>query len=267
MALPSVSIPSFPLPFHVPVEIHPCVVHLAVALPLVILLLELVNLVAKKRPLGVFSFVLMVLLAVILFGAYLTGTADAEAAGEALKAGPVHELFEAHKTQGIYLVYSALVLVVIKLLSVLIRKTAMRVLFLLFLIAFTALTLNTAKKGKALVFNYGVNVKAAASKALAKEEASSPEAPAAQPTAKESAPKSEEKTEAQKPESSPGTPAKEEAKTPEAPSATSAKEAPTPTAEESHATAPAEEAAQPAPEEKGNATETTTHSDTAEKTE
>ncbi|WP_292657259.1 DUF2231 domain-containing protein [Nitratifractor sp.] len=187
MALPAVSIPDFPLPFHVPVEVHPCVVHLAVALPMVILLMELVNLVAKKRALGVFSFVLMLLLAVILFGAYLTGSADAHQAGSVLESGEVKSLFEAHKTQGIYLVYSALVLAVIKLLSVLIRKTPMRVIFLLFLIAFTALTINTAKKGKELVFEYGVNVKTAPASTASESKASV----AAEPASAE-APKSEE---------------------------------------------------------------------------
>lgn len=161
MALPAVSIPSIPLPFQVPAEIHPCVIHLAVALPIVIVLMELVNLVIKKRTLGVFSFVLMILLAIVLFGAYLTGSVDAENAKSAL-TGDAKSLFDAHKLQGIYLVYGAAVLVVIKLLSVLVRKTAMRVIFLLFLIAFTALTVNTAKKGKELVFHYGINVKSAA---------------------------------------------------------------------------------------------------------
>ncbi len=158
MAMPTISIPNIALPFHIPTEIHPCVVHLAIALPLVILLLELVNLIVKKRTLGVFSFSLMVLSALILFGAYLTGTVDAKAAADTLSSGAVHDLFEEHKLQGIYLVYSSLILVVIKLLSVLIRKIAMRVTFLIFLLVFIALTLNTAKKGHDLVFDYGVNV-------------------------------------------------------------------------------------------------------------
>jgi len=219
MALPAVSIPDFPLPFHVPVEVHPCVVHLAVALPIVILLIELVNLVAKKRALGVFSFVLMVLLAVILFGAYLTGTADAKEAGSVLESGAVKSLFVAHKTQGIYLVYSALVLVVIKLLSVLVRKTPMRVLFLLFLIAFTALTLNTAKKGKSLVFDYGVNVKTTASAPAAQE----PKAHVAEEHKAAAAAEAPQKVEEEHPAAAQKAPI-QEAK-PEAPAAEAAPEA------------------------------------------
>ena len=181
MALPALTIPNFPLPFKVPVDIHPCVIHLAVALPIVIVLMEIVNLVVKKRTLGVFSFVLMILLALILFAAYLTGSVDADNAKAAL-TGDAKTLFEAHKLQGIYLVYGAAVLVLIKLLSVLIRKTAMRVIFLIFLLAFTALTVNTAKKGKELVFTYGINVKAVKSAVPA---------PAAEATMKEEAPKTE----------------------------------------------------------------------------
>ncbi len=162
MTLPALTIPQFPLPIHIPFEVHPCIVHLAVALPIVIILMELVNLVVKKRTLGVFSFVLMILLALILFAAYLTGSVDAEHAKSALTQD-AKSLLEAHKLQGVYLVYGAAILVLIKLMSVLIRKTSMRVIFLLFLLAFTALTLNTAQKGKTLVFDYGINVKTAAS--------------------------------------------------------------------------------------------------------
>ncbi|ADV45996.1 DUF2231 domain-containing protein [Nitratifractor salsuginis] len=242
MALPAVSIPSFPLPFSVPVEVHPCMVHLAVALPLVILLLELVNLVAKKRALGVFSFVLMVLLAVILFGAYLTGMADAKEAGDVLNAGPAHDLFEAHKIQGIYLVYSALVLVVIKLLSVLVRKTPIRVFFLIFLIAFTALTINTAQKGKELVFDYGVNVKATAAKETpVKEEAT----PAAAPvTTEKNEMKSESKT-------------SEEVKQSASPSETPAAKTSSPAEEKTPAKVAPEKAAEPAAATE-NSTEKTT---------
>lgn len=223
MALPAVSIPDIPLPFHVPVEVHPCVVHLAIALPMVILLIELVNLVAKKRTLGIFSFVLMLLLAVILFGAYLTGSADAHQAGSMLESGEVKSLFEAHKTQGIYLVYSALVLVVIKLLSVLIRKTPMRVIFLLFLIAFTALTINTAKKGKELVFQYGVNVKTASapvaseSKAPVAAEPASTEAPESEKVNTPKAPAEAEKSESAAPKTE-----EKSASTPQAPAAEAA---------------------------------------------
>ncbi len=247
MALPAVSIPNIPLPFHVPVEVHPCVVHLAIALPMVILLMELVNLVAKKRALGVFSFVLMLLLAIVLFGAYLTGTADAHQAGSILDSGEVKSLFEAHKNQGIYLVYSALVLVVIKLLSVLIRKTPMRVIFLLFLIAFTALTINTAKKGKEMVFEYGINVKTASAPAAGESKA-----PVAAEPASAEAPESEEaKTpkapaEAEKSESAASKTEEKPASTPQAPaaeSASAAEEKPVPEGE----TAPSAHEAPAAP--------------------
>ncbi len=157
MALPALSIPAIPLPFHIPLEIHPCIVHLAVALPIIILFIELINLFAKKRTLGIFSFVLMTLLTVILFGAYITGTTDAQHAGDSLKVA--NGLFQEHKNQGIYLVYGSVILLSIKLLSIMIRKMPIRVIFLLFTIIFTMLTLNTAKKGKELVFKYGVNVK------------------------------------------------------------------------------------------------------------
>jgi uncharacterized membrane protein len=201
MALPALSIPPIPLPVQIPADIHPCIIHLAVALPVVIVLMELVNLVAKKRALGVFSFFLMILTAVILFAAYLTGGVDAENAKAAL-TGEAKTLFEAHKLQGVYLVYGAAVLAVIKLLSVLIRKTPMRVIFLIFLLAFTALTVNTAKKGKMLVFGYGINVKTAGASAAASPATSKSEAPAA----------AAEEKRAEAPGAATAAPVKEEAK-------------------------------------------------------
>jgi hypothetical protein len=45
MQLPQITLPQIELPFDIPVLLHPPVDHFAIALPVVILLLELMNLI------------------------------------------------------------------------------------------------------------------------------------------------------------------------------------------------------------------------------
>jgi len=158
MTLPPLALPAIPLPFEVPSMIHPLFVHFAIALPVVILILELINLFAKKRTIGVLSFFLMVLVTVVFLAVYLTGSTDGKAA-KAFLSPEAKEVLASHKQLGIYLVYVSGLLMLFKLFSVLIRKTAIKVLFFLVLIIFTIAVFNEGKKGGALVYQYGVNVK------------------------------------------------------------------------------------------------------------
>jgi len=158
MTLPPLTLPVIPLPFEIPLMAHPVVVHFAVALPVVVLLLELVNLFAKKRTIGILSFFFMVLIAVLFFAAYLSGTADGKEA-KAFLSAEAKEALAGHKQLAVYLVYVSGILMLFKLFSVIIRKTAIRVLFFLVLIIFVATVLNEGSKGGALVYQYGVNVK------------------------------------------------------------------------------------------------------------
>ncbi len=158
MNLPPLSIPNIQLPIEIPHMLHPLFVHFAIALPIVVLLLEVINLFSKKRTVGVLSFVFMVFISVVFLAAYLTGSTDGKAAIDALSP-QAKETLLAHKQLGIYLVYASGVLMLFKLFSVLIRKVVFRVLFFLVLILFVAAIFNEGKKGGELVYQYGVNVK------------------------------------------------------------------------------------------------------------
>lgn len=158
MQLPPLTIPQVPLPFEIPGMIHPLFVHFAIALPLLVLIIELINLFSKKRTLGVLSFFLMLLITGIFVAAYLTGVTDGKAA-KAFLSPEAKEMLAAHKQLGIYLVYASGILLLFKLFSVLVRKTPIRILFFLVLVLFVAAVLNEGKKGGALVYQYGVNVK------------------------------------------------------------------------------------------------------------
>jgi len=186
MTLPPLTIPSIPLPFEIPAMIHPVFAHFAIALPVVVLLLELINLFAKKRTIGVLSFFFMVLITVVFLSAYLTGGVDGKMAKEFLST-EAKEALSGHKQLGIYLVYSSGILMLFKLFSVLIRKTAIKVLFFLVLIVFTAAVFNEGKKGGALVYQYGVNVKSVPAIGVQEPEPK-PESTATEQAAHEAAP-------------------------------------------------------------------------------
>ena len=161
MTLPAISIPEIPIPLQIPEVIHPAIVHFVIAIPIVILLLELYNLGVKRRSISVFSLILVLIVAVAMFAAYLTGSVDGKAAWDALGAEGQTELKE-HKLLGIYLVYASLGLVLFKLLFMAIGKTFGRILFILILGGFIAVTLNQGKEGGELVYKYGANNEAVA---------------------------------------------------------------------------------------------------------
>jgi len=149
----------FELPFDVPIGLHSPVVHFAVAIPVIIILLEFFNIFFRKRSLSVFSLFLTLLLAVIMIGAYYTGVADGQEAYDALINAGKEEL-KNHKELGILLVYASLVLVVLKLFFMLFKGAVSRVLFLFITLAFTGVVLKQGHDGGELVYEYGANNKA-----------------------------------------------------------------------------------------------------------
>ncbi len=160
MSLPDLTIP-LELPIDIPVLLHPAVVHFAVAIPVVIILLEFINLFFRKRALSVFSLFLVLVFAVIMAGAYFTGTVDGKETFSLLSEAGKADLKE-HKLLGIYLVYGSLVLVVLKLMFMALSGIISRLFFVLILIGFTAVTLKQGHEGGDLVYKYGANNEAIA---------------------------------------------------------------------------------------------------------
>ena len=157
MELTPIKIPEIPLPFDIPILMHPPVVHFIVALPLIVLLLELINLVAKKRSIGITSFFLLILTVVAAVAAYLTGVTDGKEAWDILTQAGQSELKD-HKILGTYLMIFSAILLVFKLLSALIKKGLMKAIFLVVLIFFVAAILKQGKEGGELVYSHGANV-------------------------------------------------------------------------------------------------------------
>jgi len=157
MELTPIKIPEIPLPFEIPALMHPPVDHFIIALPIVVLLLELVNLFAKKRAIGVVSFFLLILTVVAAVAAYLTGTVDGKAAWDLLAEVGQSELKD-HKVLGTYLMLASGVVLVFKLLSSMIQRGLMKALYLFVLIFFVVGILKQGKEGGELVYKHGANV-------------------------------------------------------------------------------------------------------------
>jgi uncharacterized membrane protein len=157
MELPALKLPAVELPFDIPTLIHPPIDHFAIAIPILVLIIEIINLVAKKRAIGVLSFVLLLLGAVAMVAAYFSGLHDGSAAFDALTQAGQAELKE-HKLLGTYLVLASAVVLIFKLLSAMIKRGMMKGLYLLVLIFFVAGILKQGKDGGELVYEYGANV-------------------------------------------------------------------------------------------------------------
>ncbi len=171
MTLPALDIPvTLTLPFEIPLLAHPAAVHFAVALPVIILLLEISNLffrstveidnvAFKRRALSVTSLLLTLLLVGIFFVAFFTGKVDGSEAGPLLSGDGLAEL-KAHKLIGTYLVYGSIVLLALKAFAMLVSRGWARLLFMLLLVGFIAATFKQGKDGGELVYKYGANNKA-----------------------------------------------------------------------------------------------------------
>lgn len=158
MELTPIKIPEIPIPFDIPALMHPPVVHLIVAIPLIVLLLEIVNLVAKKRAIGVTTFFLLILTVVAAVAAYLTGSVDGKAAWDVLSQAGQAELKD-HKVLGTYLMIFSVVVLLFKLLSSMIQRGLMKAIYLVVLIFFVVGILKQGKEGGELVYMHGANVK------------------------------------------------------------------------------------------------------------
>jgi len=156
MKLPELTLPKIDLPFDIPVLLHPAVDHFAITLPVIVLLLEFYNLFAKKKSIGGFSFILLVMTVVAFAVAYLTGSVDAKETYDLLAPAGQEEL-KAHKLLGTYLLFGSVMLLVFKLLSMT-GKAYFKFLFFLVMIAFVAITFKQGKDGGELVYEYGANI-------------------------------------------------------------------------------------------------------------
>ncbi len=156
MELPNIVLPKIDLPFDIPELLHPFIVHFAISLPVIILLIEFYNLFTRKKSVGGFSFILIVLMVVVYVAAYFTGVVDAKESYGLLSPEGQAELKE-HKLLGTYLLLGSVALLFFKLLAMT-GKGFFKFLFLVLLMGFVAVTLEQGKEGGELTYEHGANV-------------------------------------------------------------------------------------------------------------
>jgi uncharacterized membrane protein len=157
MNLPAISIPKIDLPFDIPVLLHPPVDHFAIALPIVVLLIEFINVFIKKRSLSVLSLFLVIATVVVAISAYLTGSVDGKEAYPLLNEMGQSELKE-HKLLGTYIMLFSGVVLLFKLAQMIMSNGLAKAFYLLILALFVAGVLKQGKDGGELVYEYGANV-------------------------------------------------------------------------------------------------------------
>ena len=158
MTLPVIPLP-FPVPEVIPVLLHPAVVHFVVVLPIVILTLELINFITKRKSLTITVYILFLLLAVFYLAAFATGVIDGKNGGLLMSDEGLAHL-KVHKQIGIYLLYLSLLPILLKLFTLAIKKPWAKIIYMLSFVGIIALTLFQAKEGGELVYKYGLNVEA-----------------------------------------------------------------------------------------------------------
>jgi len=156
MELPNISLP-FNVLDTIPLLIHPIMVHFAVVLPLIIVMLELINLITKRKSLTISVYILFGLLLVVYVGAYMSGVTDAQEASLFMSDEGVVAL-KSHKLVGIYLIYLTLIPIVFKVVTIFVQKPWSRIAYIVSFIGVLTLSFFQAKSGGELVFTYGANV-------------------------------------------------------------------------------------------------------------
>lgn len=157
MNLPTISIPQIDLPFEIPLLMHPPVDHFAIALPIVVLIIEFINLFAKRRSLSVLSLFFVIIMIIAVTAAYFTGSVDGKEAYPLLNEAGQAEL-KGHKLLGTYLMLASGVVLLFKLGAMLASRGLVKAFYLLVLVIFVAGILKQGKDGGEIVYEFGANV-------------------------------------------------------------------------------------------------------------
>lgn len=161
MSLPEINLTFLNNIVSVPFHIHPAIVHFAVSLPIVILLIEIFNLFPRRRIVDIITVGLFSMLIFVLIGVYVSGVTDGKEAFELLDHKG-QEALKSHKILGTYIILFGFTLIALfKALSLLTNKIYYKMLYIVILALFIAVTLKQGKDGGELVDVYGVNVQKA----------------------------------------------------------------------------------------------------------
>ncbi|NPA32446.1 MAG: DUF2231 domain-containing protein [Aquificae bacterium] len=139
------------------VELHPPVVHFAIALPLAGLLFEVLYRLTGREIFSHGAFLNFSLGAVFVWLAWLTGGMAEEAVEEAVEGTPAYGILELHETLGLVVSFLVTALAVFKFLEFKGKRVGVFVIVLGFLTG--ALLVVQGRLGGKLVYEHGVGVK------------------------------------------------------------------------------------------------------------
>ena len=157
MTLPQLPIPKIEIPFDIPLLMHSPLVHFVIAIPILVFLLEILNLFMKKRAIGGVSFFLLTLGVLISIGAYFTGLTDGKEAYATLDTAAKEALGE-HKLLGAYIVLGMALVLMLKTFAMTGLKF-FKALYILLFMVLLVLLFEQGEEGGELVFEHGLNVK------------------------------------------------------------------------------------------------------------
>lgn len=150
--------------------LHPLVVHFAIAVPVILVVLEIINFMFRRKSLGFINFMLMILIFVIFVVAYYTGQVDAQNAKE-MMSQEAKDLLQSHRDLGVVLIYGSAIIMFFKILGFASQKILFRIIFFVGALAFIFGVFNEGKMGGDLVYKHGTNVAQNKTSAAAKQPA------------------------------------------------------------------------------------------------
>ncbi|MDQ7083919.1 MAG: hypothetical protein Q9M36_02870 [Sulfurovum sp.] len=157
MNLPEIVLPVIDLPFHIPLLTHPLILHFLVVLPMVVLLLELLNMMMKKKTLGGMAFFMLILSVMASMGAYFSLLIDGQD-NVALLSQFAQNLLVEHQLWGVYLMLGSIALLILRFFT-LMGNGFLKIVYMIGLIAFVVGVGQYAMESKVLVYGHGMNVK------------------------------------------------------------------------------------------------------------
>ena len=154
------------------IPLHPAIVHFAIVLPILVLVFQGLFLFTKEVTYSKISFVLAIVTALFLIGAWYSGGILQDAKGSIYPLLSEHgkkELGE-HANLGLILAISMSVLAILKVLATKLQKQILEVVFLIGLVVFIGANLKQGKDGGELVYENGAGVPTEVFDAYCKDE-------------------------------------------------------------------------------------------------
>jgi len=140
-------------------ELHPPVVHFAIALSITGVVFELLGRVLHKKELTEAGFYTLLVGVLFLWLAWFTGHSAEELVEEFVEKSPAYELLELHEGIGNFLPFFFTLLAGIRVYLKIKDSRKLRILFLLLGVIGIILVVVQGRLGGKLVYEYGVGVK------------------------------------------------------------------------------------------------------------